>query len=753
MRKRILSVFVAAMLVSQTAFSAVLGSETVGSKSYEISDGTMLYENKFMSDQEGVGLQSEYYAEYTPNSDTVPVVVTGESIFGKKTAAQAAAYMRENGMRPMIGINAAFFSLQNGVTMGHIISEGRVFSKDSTTLQGIGFNSDGAAFIAPLAINVSLSTEEGDVGIANVNKFNGATLPYITLFTPDFSDNTENEAEVVSVVVETDESLRVGGEFEAVVKSKSQHTGGVALNEGEMVITVNVDGSYDYHRNLINSLNEGDTVKISCSADGDERWADVSEALASVGETLISDGNVSSNLPKGAAPRTAVGITDEGKVVFYVIDGRQKGISYGVQLKTLAARMAELGCVEAINLDGGGSTSISGVYPGADEIAVINSPSDGSLRPVANFIFLKNNKPRTDILASIYTTPHQNKYLSGTKVELSSIGIDTAYYKTELQSVEYFIDGESYLEENTATLIGNGTVRITAKSGAVQSVSENYVYDTPDTIKLYSGKKEIQSLTVPDGEKIELSAKAFVGSAELIADDSLFAFDAEGEIGTVENGVFSAKADVTTKGNIIITAGNTITRIPVTVTRDNIFKDASTHWAKDMINELADMDVISGYETDDGLYFKPDNSISRAEFAVMLARYMKLDTKEHEIKEDYFTDVLPNWAKGSINALSSLGFISGKQTDDGVVFAANDEITRAEAAAIIGRTMPELDIDEEIGFADSEQIPHWASSYVAKLYSTGVVSGGDGNNYMPNRNVTRAESATMLYKLSKIQYN
>lgn len=750
MNKRFMAALMSVMLLHQAAFASVLGSETVSQKQYDISDGTMLYENKIMSDQSGVGLQSEYYALYTPNDDTVPVVVNGKSVFGKKTAAQAAEYMTENGMRPMLGINAAYFSLQTGVTMGHIISGGRVVSKDTTTLQGIGFNADGTGFIAPLAIKVNVSTEHGDVGVDNVNKHNGAALACITLFTPDFSAQSENEAEVVSVVLETEEDLKIGSEFEAKVKSRTQHIGGVELKEGEMVLTVNVNGSYDYHRNLMNALNEGDTIKISCIAEGDERWLNAEEAIASVGETLISAGEINDSLPKGAAPRTAVGITGEGKIVFYVIDGRQKGISYGVQLKTLAKRMAELGCVDAINLDGGGSTSISGVYPGADEIAVLNSPSDGRLRGVANFIFLKNNNPRTDIIKSIYTTPNQEKYLSGTSDVLSSVGVDTAYYKTELENVEYTTDGESVIDGNNVTFVGNGTVKITSKSGDIETVSEHYVYDTPD-IKVYMDKKEVPAITIPDGMTVGLSAKAFSGSAELIADNSLFGFTVEGDIGTFENGVFTAKADITTEGSITVTAGKSTKVIPVTVTNDKyIFGDTIKHWARDMIKLLADKNVISGYETEEGLLFKPDNSISRAEFAVMLARFMEIDTKAYENDELAFDDELPSWAKGSINALYSLGFVSGKPTENGIEFAPSDKITRSEAAAIIGRTLPHLTEEAELVFEDTDSIPSWARSYVAVLFRSGIISGGDDNTFMPDRDVTRAESATMLYKITQI---
>ena len=66
-----------------------------------------------------VGKQTENYVEYTPNSESVPVVVNGASVYGKRTLTSAADYMEKNHLRPLIGINADFFSTKGAfaVTM------------------------------------------------------------------------------------------------------------------------------------------------------------------------------------------------------------------------------------------------------------------------------------------------------------------------------------------------------------------------------------------------------------------------------------------------------------------------------------------------------------------------------------------------------------------------------------------------------------------------------------------------------------
>ncbi|HSR53748.1 MAG TPA: phosphodiester glycosidase family protein [Acidobacteriota bacterium] len=83
-------------------------------------------------------------------------------------------------------------------------------------------------------------------------------------------------------------------------------------------------------------------------------------------------------------PRTAVGFSAEGSWVVVVVDGRQPELSIGLTLVELGALMKELGCRDALNLDGGGSTTF--VHQGK----VMNTPSDfGQERPVSDAIVFK----------------------------------------------------------------------------------------------------------------------------------------------------------------------------------------------------------------------------------------------------------------------------------------------------------------------------------------------------------------------------
>lgn len=107
------------------------------------------------------------------------------------------------------------------------------------------------------------------------------------------------------------------------------------------------------------------------------------------GTFLVTDGRntgaTARVAPEVRHPRTAAGVSADGRtLILAVVDGRQPEHSIGATLPELATLMIELGAANAINLDGGGSSSF--VYTGPDGAAVTNNPSGGAWRPVGNHL-------------------------------------------------------------------------------------------------------------------------------------------------------------------------------------------------------------------------------------------------------------------------------------------------------------------------------------------------------------------------------
>ena len=89
----------------------------------------------------------------------------------------------------------------------------------------------------------------------------------------------------------------------------------------------------------------------------------------------------------GRNPRTVVGLDATGtQLTLLVVDGRKPGIASGMTFSELAAEMLSLGCKDAINLDGGGSSIMAVRDAGSGTMKILNQPTDGHERAVADVL-------------------------------------------------------------------------------------------------------------------------------------------------------------------------------------------------------------------------------------------------------------------------------------------------------------------------------------------------------------------------------
>lgn len=765
MRKKFLlyTMLAAAVFTWGAAAKAeVLGTQTGGWSTY-MGAYTYFHNVQFTSDS--VGKQNEYYVEYTPNSEAVPVIINGKSIWGTRTVKQAEKYMEDNGLRPLVGINADYFSFKTGIPMGYTIADGEIISKEYGGQDAVGFRSDGTGFIRWLDIKTSLSDGEKKIDIMYINKWCQAGFDPVYLLTDKFGSSTKTASNCIFVICSPKEGrLHINETMTVTVDDIFIYDGAIDIPDGKFVFVMDTSGDSECY-DFLSRLRTGQELTIANEALGDDgTWTSAENAVSTVGGRLVANGEARTDFEAGAAPRTAVGIKEDGNIIFYTLDGRQSGHSYGAQLRTLAQRMVELGCIDAINLDGGGSTVISAFFPGNDSSMVVNSPSDGYLRSVANFIFLKDNRERTNIPWIINLADAGNtNYLSGmgTSIKIES-AYDTANYKMEEPyNIKFRAETstDSTIDESgNLYLSGTGDVNIIMYSddGDVQTKLYN-VYETPEEIKIYNEAdwKEITSINTEANEELQLalSAASYVNNTELLSNNRLYTWEVEGNIGTItEDGIFTLANTVNEDGVIRVSAGGVTKEIPVHISdypsAPSPFADTDSHWARDIITEMAASGIISGQEEDGRMVFKPDNNMTRAEFVSMIMSYEKTDLSEYENVTLNFTDLrdIPQWAAGAVKAAYSMGIINGRVGDDGTAFAPNDNITRAEVMTILGRLIDNDITVSELPFADNDAIPQWAADGVGKLYTLGVINGYEDNTILPNNNIRRAEAATMMYK-------
>ncbi|MBI4582242.1 MAG: phosphodiester glycosidase family protein [Planctomycetes bacterium] len=122
---------------------------------------------------------------------------------------------------------------------------------------------------------------------------------------------------------------------------------------------------------------------------------------------LVEDGKALPQTNQARHPRTVAGVDKKGtKLTLLVVDGRRPGTSIGMTYEDLAKEMVRLGCWRALNLDGGGSSVMAMREPATGKYKILNTPSDGRERPVANVLGVRiDGGPREK---SMPTAPEKN---------------------------------------------------------------------------------------------------------------------------------------------------------------------------------------------------------------------------------------------------------------------------------------------------------------------------------------------------------
>lgn len=179
---------------------------------------------------------------------------------------------------------------------------------------------------------------------------------------------------------------------------------------------------------------------------------------------------------------------------------------------------------------------------------------------------------------------------------------------------------------------------------------------------------------------------------------------------------------------------------------DHKFNDISDYWAAAYVDFLYNADITTGYS--DGS-FRPNQNISRAQFAVMLYRYLKLDENQYANVSLPFADLgsIPAYAIPAVKALYAEGVITGSEKNGQLYFNPGSSLTRAQAAAMIGRTQAKGYALADLTFTDSAQIPTYAAYYIRAMVGQGVINGYSDGSFKPHSNITRGQMAKILYNL------
>lgn len=319
------------------------------------------------------------------NLDVLTALTRGEMLGLSTVAAQAKALSPDFG-KPLVVVNGDFFVIAKGPyqgdPLGLEITRGELISAPSGDSFWVEPNGRFALGTVRSRFTVSWPrSEKFHLGLNEECKSNG-----IVLYTPSFGSSTRTTNGVEFILGRGDDKnwlpLRADKTYSARVREVRTNLN-TPLAPDIVVLSVGPK-----QKSKFAGLQAGSFLTLSTAT-----TRDVSRAETAIGgrPIIMNHGQEgqwpltgTNTLPRH--PRTTIGWN---KKYFYVVvvDGRQKGLSMGMDYVELAHFFRKLGCTEAINLDGGGSTTFW------LEGKIMNSPSDKHERAVANCLFIVDRNP------------------------------------------------------------------------------------------------------------------------------------------------------------------------------------------------------------------------------------------------------------------------------------------------------------------------------------------------------------------------
>lgn len=734
----ILCVFITCLSLPVYAlFDLEVEQETIETiiREYPLADGLRYFES-VLKDKNNQ-LQRTYRFEYTPGFDSQIVFATGDNIYSRNYISSLVNGVEETHGSVVAGMNADFFNMSTGVPLSLVIKDGVLLTSDG------GYNclakdADGRLFIDTPSVKITITKDEQIFNVWSLNKelvdwglclftddFDSIThintpstlavmYPYVNSYTEEefsevyeFSFEETNLVKIGDMYYELTNDKTIIGQTQNLVVAEILQDGtgqeNVKIPENGYILA----GDNNTFASSVNRFSVGDIATIEISAN--EKFYGVNEAIGT-SHLIVKDGEVieedSLYHYKTANPRTAVGITGDGKLILFAVDGRQSQLSSGMKIKELAEEMVRLGCVVAANLDGGGSTTVKALLPEKINFSLVNSPSEKSERKISNAILFTNKQSSINQPVLSYLGQTQivlsNSYLP----LLSPSYTDANYYPVAPEQVPQdtftYSAYDGYVQDGIYYPDGFvGETYIISNNGSFTNKAKKVIStDTVDEIYLEQDSFEIYA-----GQTVNLNATAKKNFLDVVCTNESFVWNVDQNFGMVlEDGRFLSANE---GENIEISAsvGDVSKSVFVNVLPVP-FVDIDGHWAFDEICSLHKEKIVQGEKTISGFMFSPERTYSRYEFCVMLARILGLTTIQESDNEQIENSEIAQEEQET-------------QDDLLIPFEDSDNIQNSTL-----QEFSEIDTQKtqtQYTFSDEQDIPDWAYDSVLKLYEKGYL--------------------------------
>lgn len=420
-----------------------------------------------------------------------------------------------------------FFGRGFGTPIGPVVKAGELLSSPSgrQDLAAFGLRRDGSALLAHWSFQGSVVAPDGTS--FSVAGFNKPGESYRELYAYDGRWGPTTPAGV------TQDGLAAvvsGGRVTQLLPAN----GGVAIPAGATVLV----GAGPAAEFLSVHLPVGSPVELHLSTT--PSWQDLAWALGG-GSVLVQDGRIVpfTHEVKGTSPRSAVALSRDGRELLLVaVDGRQEE-SRGLTQAEFAALLLKLGAYQALNLDGGGSTTVLARLPGEAAAGLVNRPSDGVERPVGDGIGLFTAAPQGELAGLTLKAADTRVVLQGRR-SLTVKGFDANYnpVPVDMAELKWQVEpaGLGTVKDGVFTAARSGRGKIVARLGVASGELPIQVIGPAYRLEVAPAQ-----LTLVPGQAAPLTVYARDGQGfRALLDPADVTWRVLGEVGTVAGGRLTA---------------------------------------------------------------------------------------------------------------------------------------------------------------------------------------------------------------------
>ena len=327
-----------------------------------------------------------------PNVEMRVAPANKNSLAGGAAVSKMAQANTTDEVQYFAGVNADFFGYSKPI--GSTVINNEIWYANNNGWTGWGIDADKKTLLGNSTFSGTVTSSNGTS--ANLTSVNNARAENnLVIYTPKYGTTSgTNDYGYEVIITPVDGTLHFGS-MEMTVAETPHVKGSTTIPAGSYVLS-----GHGTAATFVAGLSQGEKITINTQMKlGDNTI--IPTQLAGGQPMILSGGvvlNTESALDHLTAlnPRTAVGYDATGtKLVLLVVDGRSTA-SQGCVSKVLADIMREVGCSEAMNFDGGGSSALY-----TKVLGVRNDPSDGKERAVTNGVFAVSNAPVDNTVAAL----------------------------------------------------------------------------------------------------------------------------------------------------------------------------------------------------------------------------------------------------------------------------------------------------------------------------------------------------------------